>query len=898
MNPIKPAGQILLLLLMSLPAYALDREGAAASYYDDAMNRYQKHDDSGAIIQLKNALQQAPKMLPALLLLGQAQLRKGDAAGAERVFADAEKLGIDRSQIATEYAQALYQQGKLKTLLDKFTPEGLPDGVRLDILLLRAQAQLDLGQRDLALTSVQQAAKVPDGEARALALQAKILLVDGRLPEAKSVAQRAVQLAPRDADAWTMQASVAHASGDLNKALQGYSRALELRPAQLEARLARVGLLFDLKRDAQALPDLDYLHTHFAADPRGNYLRALYFSRKGDEATARTALAEVTRVLALTSPDYLTQHDQLRLVGGLASFALGQNEQAKRWLTGYLAGHPNEAGARKVLGAIYLGERRYDDAIDMLEAARKVAGDDVRLLAMLGSAYMAQGKNAKAADYLEQAAKLQDSPEIQTGLGLSLLGAGREDSGFAALLRAYQADPVKSQAGATLALVYIRRGEPKQAAALLQDMLKRTPGNLALRNLLGGALRAAGDRAGARAAYVAVINADPTMIAAHLNLAQLDLVEGKVDAARRRYLGIIKVVPRQVPAMLALALVEERSGHVDQAIRWLDKANSLTGRDLRPMLALTELYLRQGNAQKALDSAKDAQAVAPEAVDVQLTLARAQIAVGHMAAARVTLGRVSRQAAFAPVLMTRVAGLQWQAGDSAAATYSLGKALSSDANYLPALTLLTRIELQNGKLAEAEQRVNALRAQQPENVEVQLLLGDVRLAQKRYDDAIQAYRAAFARAPNEDALARLYRALMAAGKPGEAIPLLAAWSKTHPADRQAYHALGEAFMAMSDWPRARATYAELVRTQPNDAKANNNLALVLIQLRDPTALQYAQRARDLAPTMPQTNDTLGWLLVQQGQTEKGIRYLLEASLRAPNDPEIRQHLMVARAKAS
>ena len=281
-------------------------------------------------------------------------------------------------------------------------------------------------------------------------MQAKILLVSGRLPEAKIAAQRAVQLGPRDADAWTMQASVAHASGDLNTALQGYGRALELRPDQLEARLARVGLLFDLKRDAQALPDLDYLHAHQAADPRGNYLRALYFSRKGDEATARTALAEVTRVLAQTPAEYLAQHDQLRLAGGraveLSSFALGRNEQAKTWLTAYLGSHPGEAGARKVLGAIYLGERHYDSAIDMLEAARKVSAGDARLLSMLGSAYMAQGKNAKAAEYLEQAAKLQDSPEIQTGLGLSLLGAGHEDGGFAVLLRSYQADPVKSQA--------------------------------------------------------------------------------------------------------------------------------------------------------------------------------------------------------------------------------------------------------------------------------------------------------------------------------------------------------------------------------------------------------------------------------------------------------------------
>jgi hypothetical protein len=72
------------------------------------------------------------------LLLGQVQLRNGDPAGVERVFADAEKLGIDRSQIATEYAQAFYQQGKLKALLDEFSADGLPVVARLDVLLLRA----------------------------------------------------------------------------------------------------------------------------------------------------------------------------------------------------------------------------------------------------------------------------------------------------------------------------------------------------------------------------------------------------------------------------------------------------------------------------------------------------------------------------------------------------------------------------------------------------------------------------------------------------------------------------------------------------------------------------------------------------------------------------------------
>jgi Flp pilus assembly protein TadD len=36
--------------------------------------------------------------------------------------------------------------------------------------------------------------------------------------------------------------------------------------------------------------------------------------------------------------------------------------------------------------------------------------------------------------------------------------------------------------------------------------------------------------------------------------------------------------------------------------------------------------------------------------------------------------------------------------------------------------------------------------------------------------------------------------------------------------------------------------------------------------------------------------------VNQGQVEKGLRYLREAALRAPDDPEIRRHLDAALAK--
>ncbi len=853
-------------------------------------------DDAGAIIQLKNALQQDPKMLPALVLLGQAHLRKGDPAAAEGVFAAAEKLGVERGQIATFYAQAYYEQGKLKPLLEKFGADGLAPATRLEVLLLRALAQLDLGQLDSALTTAKQAEQIKGGEARGLAMQAKVHLKAGRWQEAKESAQRAVQLSPRDADAWNMQASVAHASGDLKTALQGYTRALEIKPEHLDARLARVGLLLDLNRDADAKTDIDYLQKNFAFDPRGNYLRALYYSRKGDEPKARAALTEATSILDQLPPDYLALHDQLQLLGGLAHFGLNQNERAKTYLGNYISLHPREAGARKVLGAIYLGEKQYDSAIAMLDPALKAYPDDARVMSMLGSAWMGKGNHAKAAGLLEQAAKLQDSPDIQAGLGMSLLGAGRADAGFAALSRAYKQDPVKSQAGAALAITYLKRGAPKQAVAVVEDMLKREPGNLSARNLLGVAKLAAGDRAGAREAYEAAIKGNHKLYAARLNLGRLDEAEGKADVARQRYLEIIKEEPNHVQAMMELARLEEGSGHADEAIRWLDKARSLRGRDLRPIMALVDVYLRQGNAQKALEAAKDAQAIVPDRADTLMALARAQIAIGNPGLARITLGRVSQLAAFDPALLTRVATLQLQTGDHAAASYSLSKALLTDARYLPALILQTRIDLQTGNIAAAEQHVNEILSQGRDRTEAQWALGDLRMAQKRYDEATQAYRSAHARTPGGESLFKLYRAMLASGKAREATVMLADWVRAHPGDRMAFHALGEAYLSMQDWPHAREVYSELIRTDSKDARAYNNLAMVLMRQNDPAALQQAERARALAPTVPQANDTLGWILVQQGQVENGLRYLREAALRAPNDPEIRAHLDAAQSR--
>ncbi len=886
----RPLAMLLAGALLAPAAHA-DSTERASRFYEDALKRYERRDDAGAIIQLKNALKEEARMLPALVLLGQAHLRRGEPAAAERVFADAEKMGAARTQIALYQARAYFDQGKYRALVEKFGADGLSRQDRFDLLLLRARAQMALSQYDAAMTSAKLAEQVRQGDARALALQAQIHLNAGRTLEARATVERALQGAPDSGEALNVLASIAHAQGDLKTAARDYGRTLAVQPDNIEARLARAAIGFDLKRDTEVRADIDYLRRHAPSDPRGAYLAAQYFARQGKTAEARAALQETTRTLGEIAPDFLAGNEQLLLLGGLAHHALGETERAKTYLASYLEKRPRETGARKLLGSIHLATGQYDRAIATLQPALRASPDDARIKAMLGEAYMAKGDHGRATLLFQEAAQTGDSPDIQAGLGVSLIDSGQKAAGFEALKRAWRLAPGRAQTGVPLALTHLRRGEAKQAIALMQAVLDREPRNLSAHNLLGVARLAAGDRAGAREAYTTALRIAPGFHVAQLNLARLDEADGQPERARQRYLGILKAVPNHLDAMLELARLEESFGRTTEAIRWLDKAASLHGKDPRPRLAQNGLYLRRGQPEQALEAARAAQAIAPRHPGALLALAESQLAQGNAEQARGSLRRLTQTAGFDTSWLIKGAEAQIRAGDPQGAEYALGKVLLENAANRPAKLLKIRLDILQARYGEAEKQIRALPGEGGGPGEAPRLLGELRLAQGRAGEAVDAYRQAYAAAPARDNLFGLYGALMASKRADEATRLVTAWKQGRSFDDAVEHALGEALMAQNEDARAAAVYTALVRANDQDARAHNNLANVLLRQGNTAgALRHAERARALAPGQPQVNDTLGWVLVRTGQIEKGLRYLREAALRAPDDAEIKRHL--------
>lgn len=871
----------------------------AARLYEDALKRYEGNDMAGAAIQVKNALQKDPRLLAAHLLLGRTLLAQGKAMEAEQSLLTALRMGVDRSEIAPLLAQAYLDQGNPKRVLEQIDISGLPPRALFEVLLLRAGAQMDMGDLRGAERTLDEARRIDAGAANLHSTEAALRMRERNFPAAIQAADRAIAAAPKDARQWMTRGSARHGMNDAAGALADYGRAIALDADFGDARVARAGLLMDLNRDQEAWKDLEALRRQAAQDPRGAYLRALYHGRRNETEKVAAALADVVKVTEAIPADLLQRRPQYLLLAGLANHGLGQAEKARSYLRQFVLAEPRHVGARKLLASMLLAERDYAGALDMLQPAYKAGASDSTLLSLLASANLGLNRRATAAELLEQAAASATDPQTSASIGLTMLGTGQTEEALALLRKAVAGDPEQVQAATALAMLEMRQGNARAGIATARQLTRERPKDPIAHNLLGAALGAAGDLKEARTAYGKALELDPGFVTAHLNLAKLDLGEGKPEQARNRLAALLPQYPKHGSLLYELARAEWLLGQRDSALQRMEKLRTLEPRNFRAASELVDRYLETRAFDKALGVAKDMEAKTSGDHPVVLSaLARAYTARSERGNARLVLDRLVRLAGFDAVQLTDAARQQLAAGLTDGARYTLEKALTgTPAQYLPAERLLAELELAGGDLGQADKRLRALRARAADDAEVLRLAGQLALARKQYPEAIRLFQDSHAKAPSATMAQTLANAHIAAGQPARGLEVLRAWSRSHPDDVDAVRAMAIAQLKANDRRGARATLAALLQKTPDDPRTLNNLAYIMIGDGDPKAVSIAEKAHRLAPDDPAVSDTLGWALLRQGQTEEALRHLREARLRAPGNGDIRYHLAEALGKA-
>ena len=858
----------------------------------DAKQERDKGNNNAAIIHLKNLLQKSPEHAEARYLLGVTYNDTGDFASAEKELHRALDLQYDRAKVIPPLGKALLMTGQFQKVLDQVRLEGDPGNqVQAEVLTLRALASIGLGHGREAGELLEQALARQPEFADALLGQARLAASEKELDKAARLIERALASTPKSVDAWFMKGELNRIMANREGAIAAYQKVLDLSPYNVPARLNIASLQIDSGNFDEARRQIEQMRKIVPNSPMPHYMEGLVEFRQHNYPAARDAVLQVLKV----APDHMPS----MLLAGAVEFALGSHALAQSYLGRALDRAPDNLYARRLLIASLAKSGQVQRAQEMLQPGLKKFPEDGALMALAGEVYLQSNEFAKAAQFFEKAAMLDPkSAGARTGLGLSRLASGEMDHALADLESASQLDSVKYQADILLVTSHLRQGNYDQALKALQTLEKKQPDNPLTYNLKAAIYIGKKDTTAARKHLEHALELQPTYVPAAANLAQLDLQEKNPQAARRRLEAILGKDKDNVQALLTLANLGPRLGATQkEQVEWLERARKASPGSVQTQLMLARFYARTGDAKKALEAAQQAQAISPDNLEVLDALGGIQIAAGEKEQALVTYRKLATLQPKSPAVLYRLAAAQAASADQAAAATTLKKALALKPDFIDAQAALTGLEIRAGHFPEAMKIAREVQNQAAKSALGFVLEGDVLMAEKKFAEAARAYETADAIGKSGLLTIKMHTAYAQAGKPEWAERRLAQWLKQSPDDAAVRLYAADVSLKSRKYQSAIEHYEWLLQKQPDNVLALNNLAWAYQQVKDARALETAERAYKLKPDSSAVADTLGGLLVEQGDITRGVDMLQKAIAAAPDAHEIRYHLAQAWLKA-
>lgn len=880
--------------LGGIAALTLSPNRDAGQYMADAQAYVEKGDFSAALIQLRNAVKSEPDNRDARYQLAIVALRAGDPVSAEKEIKVAQERGLSEDRALPVLANAYLDQGKLNDVIKTIPEASRSPETESTIRMLRGMAQL--GMRDiaaaeasfqsaLALDSQQTRAEI--GLARIDAIRQDYAAADVRL-EQIIARQPSSEIA---AEALLLKAQVRRLDMDGDGAILAYSKVIDMIPSMLRARMERAEVYLEQKKDDLAAGDVGYVLQRNPTHPQAAHFQALIFLRKNDEDAAFDRLQRQGAALDRYAPSLLMM--------GQLQIKRNQLESAQTNLMAYLQVVPGNTDARLLLGNLLLRKDLPDQAIAVLKAMPAAAdGGDIRVLRMLASASMRAGRESEAGAWLDKAAMVSNAPAARNQPPVERLSLSQTDASIKDLDSAIEIDTKATDSRVMLTLTHLRQGRLDDAERLAKSLQADIPDSPIPDNLLGGIGMARGDGASARRNFENAVRKKNDFLPARLNIAKLDVAEGRLDDAMRQYMAILEQSPKNTDVMIAIAELSLRRQQPDDAEAWLTKAVAIDVTAVIPRVALVNFHLSQKYLEKAMTAALSLLQVAPSNSDAMDALGRVQMARGEVDSAVETYRALVAEAPLAPVAHERLAQALVTLRDPAAAKTALrvGMADNPDAPSLAAE--LTNLLQRTGETDAALTVARDWQRRHPALAAGDVILANVLAQQGKYDDASLSFAAALKKEPSTATMIALARTRMAAGNGDIAANELRQWTKERPRDVAARDTLTSIYIVQKRYDLAVQESEELLKLQPSSPIVLNNLAWLYNQRKDARALDHAERAYALAPRAPLIMDTLGYILISKGNMERGIPLLRQAYELSQKMPEIGYHLAVGLAKTS
>jgi tetratricopeptide (TPR) repeat protein len=310
------------------------------------------------------------------------------------------------------------------------------------------------------------------------------------------------------------------------------------------------------------------------------------------------------------------------------------------------------------------------------------------------------------------------------------------------------------------------------------------------------------------------------------------------------------------------------------------------------VLLFAELKIRKGNARTATGPLLELLRRQPQSAQANYLLATAYLAQQQQESALRVYRRMTELLPKDPQPWLLIGRILLGDNQPIEARKSFEKSVEIAPDYLPAYEQLVDLDLAGRQYAVALDRVQKLIEKDPKQAQAWGMRAKIYFAQRDFlraePDLVKAVELDPQLEPAYLLLAQVYRAT---NKQDEAIARLNAFVQ-HRKDVPALMQLAAIQQQLKNYPAARDAYEQLLDVSPNSVAALNDLAVLYSeQFGDPgKALDFAKKARDLAPNLPQVADTLGWVLFRKGDYGSALPLLQEAAGKASAAGEVEFHL--------
>lgn len=878
-RPLRPVVLLLSALLLALGAAGM----AGADGLTKAQTAWEKGDQRAAVVHLKDHLQRDPGDPAARLLLGRIALETGDPRAAQQEVERAQAAGAPPTEAVPLLAEAMLNQGRFADVLALILPADAPATARA--ALLATQGQAELGRNDLEAASAlfdQALALAPDpnqAQPQAALGQALVLAGRGDLEAARAAIVDLTARHPASSLVWQTLGNLDYAAGRADDAIAAYSEAIAHAQVTWPLHFRR-GLAHAEAGDLDATKaDLAALQAQSPGYPGAQYLRGWIALREGEPATATEALEAYLKV-APEDPRGV-------YFAALALYQTDRHAQAEEYLVRLYNRLPENAMVATLLALTRL-ERNDARGAEAVVAPIAASGDSTPAsLEALRRALLAQGRNDEAGAVLEElAARFPGSTGAQLMLAQQRQQRGELASAESILEAVLAREPGRADATQLLIRGQLQAGRTDAALRAAQGLLERDPDAALSHTIHAAVLAARGDLDGARDAFHAALERDPGFTRAAVGLAALELGDARAGDARQTLDELLAADPANTMGWLALAGLDAREGGAGASMTRLREAVAANPGDLSLRLAAARALVQDAQPEAALTLLQQAPADQRDRPGLMLLRAQAELDAGLAPAALITLQRFAKLNPDSPQARFMMAAVQARVGDPRSAEAQLTEGLRLDRNQVLAplhlnsvlaalpddaarTSLLDRLLL----VAPAHPRLLAARGA------LALQTGDLAGALKRFETVRRDHP------DRADGLLGLADTLHALGRSDEATAELAEWLDAHPQDLAARLLQAQIALARNRADEAIPHYRAVLEVDDDNAVALNNLAMLIAESKPDEALALAERGAALRPQDPAYLDTLGFVLLELGQTERAREVLAKAHAATP-DPSI------------